>query len=193
MKAVEPSLLDQGAKLVVLDLEASALGLGSYPIEVGLAIMEGGTAPIRTWSTLVRPTADWEFRGVWSPAAQAVHGIPIHELRREGRPVDEVCMILNALLRPASRVVTDAPEYDRDWLARLFDGAGVEQRFYIGGIERLAIECLTKDELRQYEHLLRRSRAPHRAGPDAIRLASAFLEARLSYRPQVRDLEFTRG
>lgn len=175
---------------MVLDVEASALGLRSYPIEVGFAIVEGVSAPIRTWSTLIRPTPDWERHGIWSRASEALHGIPLEELQRAGRPTSDVCHMLNALLQPAARVVTDAPDYDADWLVRLFDAAGVEQRFYIGDIERLVIECLTSDEQRQYAHLLRRSRAPHRAGPDAVRLASAFLEARISYPPQVKPLAF---
>lgn len=175
------------ARLVVLDIEASALGKRSYPIELGVAIIEGTAKPIQTWSSLIMPTNDWETNGLWSLHSQAVHGITIERLRREGRSVDFACHRLNALLRPAVAVVTDAPMYDQAWLDRLFDSAGKEQQFVTYDFERLA-GYLNAEEHRQFLHLLRRSVAPHRAGPDALRLASAVLEARLGYRPQVREI-----
>ena len=182
------SLLDRAdARLVVLDLEASAFGPKSYPIELGIAVIQGPTSPIRTWSALIKPTDDWEANGLWSRQSAAVHGITIEELRREGRSIEAACDTLNALLRPAAAVVTDAPMYDQCWLDRLFGAAGKEQQFIIYDFERLA-GCLTTDEYRQFVHLLERSSAPHRAGPDAVRLASAVLEARLGYRPQVREI-----
>jgi len=174
-------------RLVVLDLEASALGKGSYPIELGIAIIEGATNPIQTWSSLIKPTEDWETHGLWSPHSQAVHRITIEELRREGRSIHTLCDTLNALLHPAVAVVTDAPMYDQVWLDRLFDAAGKMQQFVTYDFERLA-GCLTTEEYRNFVHLLERSVAPHRAGPDALRLASAVLEARLGYRPQVREI-----
>ena len=43
-------------RIAVLDLEASALGFGSYPIEVGVAVIQNAGHPIRTWSAMIRPT-----------------------------------------------------------------------------------------------------------------------------------------
>lgn len=54
--------------LAVLDLESSALDRGSYPIEVGVAIIRPVPLPILTWSTMIRPTETWLATGVWSPA-----------------------------------------------------------------------------------------------------------------------------
>lgn len=175
-------------RVVVLDLEASALGPGSYPIEAGIAVIEGATRPIQAWSTLIKPPHDWRQHGFWSPESAAVHGITIEELKREGQSVGSVCDRLNAMLRPAAAVVTDAPMFDQAWLDRLFDAACKEQQFIIYDFERLA-GCLTRDEYRQFVHLLERSAAPHRAAPDAVRLASAVLEARIGYRPRVVEIE----
>ena len=44
--------------LVFIDFEASGLGPGTWPIEVGLAWIENGG--VRTWSSLIRPEADWD-------------------------------------------------------------------------------------------------------------------------------------
>lgn len=173
--------------LAVLDLEASALGSGSYPIELGIAVIGGASNPIRTWSSFIRPTKDWEENGLWSQHSAAVHGITVEQLRREGLSVESACDSLNALLLPAAAVVTDAPMHDQAWLDRLFDAAGREQQFIIYDFEQLA-GCLDAEEYRQFVYLLERAATPHRAGPDALRLASAVLEARLGYRPQVREI-----
>lgn len=189
MREHRPNPLDRNdVRLVVLDLEASALGPGSFPIEAGVAVIEGASKPIQMWSSLIKPTNDWEAQGLWSRESQAVHGITIEELRGEGRSVESTCDTLNDLLRSATAVVTDAPMYDQAWLDRLFDAAGKEQQFIIYDFERLA-GCLDVEAYRQFVHLLERSSAPHRAGPDALRLASSVLEAHLGYCPQAREIE----
>lgn len=182
------NLLNQDDRpIVVLDLEASALGQGSYPIEVGITVIRGTTNPIQSWSTLIKPTHDWHQHGFWSSESTAVHGIMIEDLEREGRSVGSVCDRLNALLRLAAVVVTDAPMFDQAWLDRLFDAACRAQQFIIYDFERLA-GCLDRDDHRQFAHLLERSAAPHRAAPDALRLASAVIEARIGYRPQTVEI-----
>lgn len=183
------NLLDRAdVRLAVLDLEASALDKGSYPIEIGCALIEGASRPLRVWSALIEPTEDWTRDGVWSPQSQQVHGISIEDLRRNGLPVGIICDRLNTLLRSAAAVVSDAPMYDQEWLNRLFEAAGQEQRFILYDFERLA-GCLHRDDYRQHVHLLKRTPAPHRAAGDAVRLASAILEAKVGYPPRVELLE----
>ena len=177
-------------RIAILDLEASSLDRGSYPVEVGIAVIQGASHPIRTWSSLIRPTDDWIRNGIWSPASEQIHEILLDALRLELAGPLEVASMLNAALRGKVVVLTDAPQFDQIWLARLYEAAGLEQGFVIYDIERIA-GYLNPDEYRQFVHLLSRSRIPHRAGPDAVRLASAMLEARLGYRPQVEPLLVT--
>ena len=52
--------------IAILDVEASALGPGSFPIEVGVALIRGPSEPIGVGAKLIRPTTDWIETGVWS-------------------------------------------------------------------------------------------------------------------------------
>lgn len=174
-------------RIAVLDLEASALGNGSYPIEAGVAPITGAAQPIQTWSAMIRPTSTWRDAGLWSPASAAVHGIPLEMLMQQGHAVEEVCDWLNALLGSRTIVATDAPRYDQDWLDALFREAGREQLFTLYDFDVLT-GGLNPDQYRHLVYLLDRSHVPHRAGADALRLASKLMEAHLGYPPRVEDL-----
>jgi DNA polymerase III epsilon subunit-like protein len=69
-------------KFATLDFEASSLSQESWPIEVGLSWLTDGE--VQTWSTLIRPAANWELSD-WAPQSAAVHGIALEEL--EDAPV----------------------------------------------------------------------------------------------------------
>ncbi len=64
------------AKFATLDFEASSLSQKSWPIEIGLAWLDGGE--VQTWSTLIRPEQDWNLSD-WAPQSAAVHGITLEE------------------------------------------------------------------------------------------------------------------
>ena len=113
-------------RVAILDIEASALGAGSYPIEVGVALIQGLPKPIETGARIIRPTPSWHKSGTWSPASQAVHGLSVETLNQHVHDPGEVCDWLNALLGQHVIVATDDPRYDQDWLVRLFDAAGQE-------------------------------------------------------------------
>lgn len=75
--------IDSSGELVVqkgpifIDFEASSLSEQSWPIEVGLARLEGKRVVIE--SKLIRPRPDWsEFD--WNEKSAAVHGIPRSDL-----------------------------------------------------------------------------------------------------------------
>jgi len=173
--------------IVVMDIEASAFGESSYPIEIGLARFLDSSRPIALWQTYVRPTAEWTRSGLWSKASAAVHGIRRNDLI-DGRDPVVVAERLNVLLKGAL-VVTDAPSYDQAWLDRLYSAAARDQNFILNDFDFLSSH-LRKDEYRQFIHLLRRRPANHRAGDDAVRLASALLEARIGFPPQVVEAPF---
>lgn len=69
--------------LVVMDFEASALTLDSYPIEVGVAIATTPSSSIETWSSLIAPAPDWDLASHWDPDAERIHGISRWDLGRE--------------------------------------------------------------------------------------------------------------
>lgn len=163
-------------RIVVMDLEASALGRGSYPIEIGIATITGMHRPIDTCSTLIAPDPGWIADGLWSDASQRLHGIGKDDLSRHGLSIQTVCASLNELLRRNTLVVTDAPMFDQSWLDTLFGTAGIEQAFHIYEYDALC-RHLDRDQYRQLVHLLDRTPTPHRAGPDAFRLASKLVEA----------------
>ena len=76
---------------IVLDIEASGFGAGSYPIEIGAVLRSG-----RSVSYLIRPEPEWSH---WSLEGEATHGIRREQLEREGLPVRYVAKALNELLK----------------------------------------------------------------------------------------------
>ncbi|MFK4002961.1 hypothetical protein [Qipengyuania sp. NPDC077563] len=162
-------------RIAILDVEASALEAGSYPIEVGVALVRGPSEPIGIGAKLIRPTKEWLDTGVWSKSSEAVHGISLESVQREGEPVEEVCDWLNGLLGTDTIVATDAPRYDQDWLDTLFEASGREQRFRVFDFQTLTHD-FTADQYCHFAYRLRHDRVPHRAAADALRLASVLME-----------------
>lgn len=174
-------------RIAILDVEASALEQGSFPIEVGVALVQGPSEPIGIGAKLIRPTAQWLETGDWSQSAEAVHGIPLELVQREGEPVGNVCDWLNGLLGRDTIVATDAPRYDQDWLDTLFAAAGREQKFRIFDFQVLTRD-FSADQHRHLAYLLGRDFPPHRAAGDAGRLASRLMETYWGYPPREAPL-----
>lgn len=120
-----------------IDVEASGLGIGSYPIEVGVALASGNKN-----CTLVYPPHHWDH---WDGEAERLHGITRETLLVNGRSVLKVALLLNEWLRNQT-VYSDAWGNDSCWLARLFAEAGVTQRFRIDSVASL----LSPDQLDQW-------------------------------------------
>ncbi|HEY1131198.1 MAG TPA: hypothetical protein VGF12_17455 [Roseateles sp.] len=143
----------------ILDIEASGLGRGSYPIEVGFVAADGGL-----FCGLVLPEPDWQH---WDPAAEALHGISRELLLRHGRPAAWIAEQLNERLA-GQTVYCDGWGQDYPWLARLFDAAGRRQGFKLDDLRRLLSEAEAQrwrgvtDAVRRREQLTR-----HRASSDA--------------------------
>lgn len=129
LKAIMPEYRSEKPQLpdtlVTIDFEASGLGIGTYPIEVGIVMASREGEP-KEFSTLIKPTSDWLTRGRWKHEAESIHKISRHELA-SGMPVDEVCRRLNELL--AGHIVfADGGSHDTYWLARLFTGRSISFR-----------------------------------------------------------------
>lgn len=166
----EPEPIDLGRACVV-DVEASGLCRGSYPIEVGVAWLDG-----RVMSWLIRPTAEWLERGVWDPAAEALHGISLEQLAAEGRLAAEVAEEVMAVLTE-QLPHSDAVGADDAWLASLM--AVIGHRYLrlepLDDILREVTAGINIDRAAEVERAMAQAstRWPrqHRAGDDAARLA----------------------
>lgn len=113
---------------IIIDIEASGFGKGSYPIEIGVAL-----ANRQTVSYLIRPAEQWTH---WSESAEAIHGIHRERLMAEGQEPRVVADQLNELL-VGQIVYSDAWGFDSSWLGKLFDQARVLQGFRIETINKL--------------------------------------------------------
>ncbi|MEY8205694.1 MAG: hypothetical protein RPR40_11585 [Bermanella sp.] len=121
----------------IIDLEASGFGRGSYPIEVGVRLQDGSVHDI-----LIKPAQDWLH---WQPSAEAIHGISREHLAQHGKTVREVAISLNEWCGGLI-LYSDAWSFDSSWLGRLFDEAGIVQRFKVDTLMRL----LNEDELARW-------------------------------------------
>lgn len=154
---------------IILDIEASGFGSGSYPIEVGVAMPDGS---LHAW--LIRPLKEWTH---WQESAEQVHGISRERLQNEGQSLQEVANELNELLA-GKTVYSDGWGVDRSWLAKLFYEAGVLQGFRLDSIYSL----LTEEQLEKWHHtredvLQETGMVPHRAGTDALIIQKTYLFA----------------
>jgi hypothetical protein len=93
-----------------LDFEAS--GVLGWPVEVGWADIRGGEVVAE--GHLIRPEPDWD-PAEWDEEAEAVHGIALARLRREGAPARDVAARAAAALRgrvaaaPPPRIIGPEP------------------------------------------------------------------------------------
>lgn len=173
-----------------VDLEASSLLPGGFPIEIAWADQDG-----RGESHLIRPTDEWLDGGYnWSHQSEIVHGISLETLLKEGTPPEEVARRAADALSPRrSMVFSDAPVYDGGWLETLLAEGGERRsvrlldvtRAYgwacrslldgvgsLDGAKREDAERLIRAEAlqivsRAQQAEAMRSRVRHRALPDA--------------------------
>lgn len=119
---------EQATVPAIIDLEASGFGRGSYPIEVGFALENR-----EIYSFLIKPEQEWTH---WSEEAEAIHGISREQLQAEGEDVKTIAIRMNDLLR-GQTLYSDAWSFDSSWIGRMFDSAGIVQRFRIETINKI--------------------------------------------------------
>lgn len=164
------SLTDATELPVVIDIEASGFGAGSYPIEVGYYMPDG-----RMFCTLIRPEASWID---WDASAEAVHGVSRQLLVDKGRPALEVAQYLNAQLRGGS-VYCDAWAHDFPWLYKLYDAADLVPCFALKDLRQLLGDCeQTLWHATRAAVELRLQLRRHRASGDARTLFETLIETR---------------
>jgi len=156
---------------IIIDIEASGFGRGSYPIEIGYYMPDGAA-----YCTLIRPEPDWTH---WDEAAEAVHGIARSLLAGKGKPALEVALDLNGALR-GQTVYCDAWAYDYVWLSRLYDAIDLVPTFHLKDLRELLGECeQTHWHASRLAVELRLQLRRHRASGDARTLFETLREARL--------------
>ena len=152
---------------IIIDVEASGFGRGSYPIEVGVALEDGSTRCF-----LIRPDPDWIH---WDSTAESMHGLSRELLIKHGLPPRVVAERLNELLL-YKQVYSDAWGHDQSWLSLLFEAAGLPRRFRVE-----SLRCLLEEDHLDYWctekaaalHSLENIR--HRASNDALVLQRSLL------------------
>jgi hypothetical protein len=154
--------------VLFLDIEASGLGEYGWPVEIGWAVPAAGGVAVR--SMIVAPRPSWRLQE-WSAAAARVHGLGLSSVLA-GRDADAVAAETDGLA--GFFVVSDNPEWDQLWLDRLREG---RPRIPVHGLRGAIADRLTSRQANAFAIALFRSRAPHRAGADAARLAEAWRAA----------------
>ncbi len=154
---------------VIIDVEASGFGRGSYPIEIGIALACGRTACF-----LIRPEEDWTH---WDNGAAALHGIGRELLHARGRPVVAVARALNELLAGAT-AYSDAWGMDSSWVGLLYERAALPQRFRIEALAVLLDEPRRETwAARKREARAEMNLARHRASADALVIQRALMRS----------------
>lgn len=144
---------------VVINVEASGFGPGSYPIEVGVVLGDGGG-----YCVLVKPEPEWTY---WEPGAEGNRGLTRELLFKHGLPVAAVAHQLNTLLEGMT-VYTEALGDDTIWLDLLFSRAGQPRLFRLESLcsllpeDRLPLWDQAKREIIEAQNVSRR-----RASADA--------------------------
>jgi DNA polymerase III epsilon subunit-like protein len=164
-------LLVQTESAYFLDFEASSLDEDSWPVEIGIAWIEDGS--VLCESKLIRPEPDWN-KGAWSEASADIHGLRLDVLASDGSKAQDVATWFKA--RNRGIAITDNPEFERRWLIRL-----LATDLPFPAVQILDFDSYVRMTLpnaaavaRAYE-ILKKEPTPHRAGPDAARLARAWL------------------
>ncbi len=158
--------------LICLDLEASGLGPGSYPIEVAWKGMSEGCD-----NFLIDPgsVSEWTF---WDDFAEEMHGLCRVELSQKGITAVEACDRLNAALQ-GQDVISDAWEFDSFWLRRLFEATERTMQFRLIGLS----EVLSPEELIQYRFVCKAQLRRHRAMADVDHILQAIRSVKYTAEP----------
>ena len=154
--------------LVFIDFEASSLWSRSYPIEIGAAwIADDQVVQV---ADLIRRDPGWAED--WSHESATVHGIHREELARA--EAAESIARRYAQILSGRIVISDAPEFDQHWLDRLLRLLPEPPWIKVMDFDQLVHVALSHEGQRAVYRHLTRTRAPHRAGADAARLAAAW-------------------
>ena len=164
---------------IIIDVEASGFGNGSYPIEVGVALDDD-----TKYCSLIHPAPEWDH---WDNDAEKVHRIARDILETYGKPLQEVAAHLNKLLE-GKTLYTDAWVVDKPWLTTLFYEAKMEMKFSVSPLEMI----LSEDQMARWHETKDRILAGvekhrHRASFDAWLIQETYKQT-LEARPEAASV-----
>lgn len=135
MTSFNPPQIKAGGKPedvpIVIDIEASGFGHGSYPIEIGYVMPDG-----KTFCALIRPAPEWTH---WDEQAARTHGIARDIVVSKGREIKEVAQAMNDELH-GKTVYCDGWANDYSWLNTLFEAADMTPSFKLEDLRVLLSE-----------------------------------------------------
>lgn len=105
---------------ILIDIEASGFGKGSYPIEFGYVDVRG-----QPWCSLITPCDDWTH---WNSVAENLHHISRDILLAHGKSIDVIAAHLNEVFLNKT-VYSDGWLQDYTWLSQLFEAANISPHF----------------------------------------------------------------
>lgn len=109
-----------------VDLEASGIAPGSYPVEIAVV------HPAGEYQSLIKPVRYWQH---WSYDAQDMHQVSRDQLLAEGKTAVTVAQELNEIFS-GQCLVSDARE-DSYWVEALYDAAELNPTFTVATIEQM--------------------------------------------------------
>jgi hypothetical protein len=126
------------SQVALLDVKASGLMSGSFPVEVGyltysLDVLKNWAPQVSAY--LVKPDPFWSLTH-WDSFAEQMHGLSHPHLRRFGEDTKSIAAHLQADLA-GHLVFSDTPEHDATWLDALHASAGRPREYKIYPINRL--------------------------------------------------------
>lgn len=162
---------EQAEHIAFIDFEASSLGSGSFPTEIGWAFIAGNR--VHSGSSLIRPEPRWiRLPSAWSAASERLTSITRDMLDREGVPADEA---LPRLLQSVDdrQLLSDEPAWDLYWLGQLIEAAGSSADKPLGNAKVVITEAAARlGRVPNWDLPIR-----HRAEADARRLAEIYARA----------------
>ena len=153
----------------LIDIEASGLGIDSYPVEIAILVDN------RLFSWLIVPEESWQY---WDKTAESMHGISREILISQGKVARFVADAINdAMTNSNGLLYSDAAEWDADWLKTLFDAVGAVADFHILPVGDLLAGAAFRQFQQKREEIANSGKyRPHRAEQD-IRIIHAALIA----------------
>jgi len=114
---------------IIIDVESSGTGPGSYPVEIGLAMPDG-----KTHCFLIKPASQWLH---WDKRNEQVHHISQATLVAAGKDVGTVALALNSILK-GEVAFCEKWGMAITWMSLLYYTARVPQMFTIESLHSLA-------------------------------------------------------
>jgi len=158
----------------IIDIEASGLGRGSYPIEIGYIKNDYSSG-----CTLVRPVSTWT---VWHKEAEKLHKIPKQLLFEKGKDVIWVANWLNEQFKTET-VYSDGWANDMCWIGSLFNEAEIYQSFKVESLLTLLSEAEKERWSEIHDEVIEgTSMKRHRASSDAKMIQQTYIKVKELYK-----------